>query len=304
MKIRRFRFASFSFVLLASLNSQAKIKVVTTLPSFASIASRVGGDDVDVTSLTKGTQDPHFVDAKPNLILSLNKASLVIRAGLGLEDGWLPPLVTGSRNSNIANGSDGDFEVASIMHLKEVPVGKVDRTQGDVHPGGNPHFMLDPRNGVLFAQVVADRLSKLDPAKAIAYHQRAKDYMMELSKKISDWEKALAPLKGKPVVTYHKSWIYFSDWTGLVEAGFIEPKPGIPPSPDHIVKLVALMKLKNVGLIIMEPYYPHGVGDEVARQSGAKLLVLPTEVQGAQGADDYIKLFDTIVTSLPMGLAK
>ena len=276
----------------------AKIKVVTTLPSFADIAENVGGDEVDVTSLTKGTQDPHFVDAKPDLILYLNRANLLIRAGLGLEDGWLPPLVTGSRNGSIQNGSDGSLDVSTLMELKETPKGPVDRSQGDVHPGGNPHFMLDPRNGVILANGIANRLAGIDPSKAEYFRKRAENYSKDLKQRTEAWKKALKPIEGKPIVTYHKSWVYFSEWAGLKEVGTVEPKPGIPPSPAHVVKTINLIREKKITLIIMEPFYPKGVTQEVAKETNAKLLILPAEVHGTPEAKTYFGLFDAIVKAL------
>jgi zinc/manganese transport system substrate-binding protein len=280
--------------------AEAKLKVVTTLPSFADIARSVGGDQVEVISLTKGYQDPHFVDAKPDLMLSLNRADLVIRVGLGLEDGWLPPLVTGSRNAKIQNGSDGNLEASTVIQLQEIPQ-VVDRVQGDVHPGGNPHFMLDPNSGLSVAQAVADRLAKLDPAQAAGFKQRATEYKASLTKKIEGWKKSLAPLKGRAVVTYHKSWTYFTSFAGLVEAGTVEPKPGIPPSPEHVVRLIGLMKEKKVKLVLIEPYYPKGTAEHVAQETGAKLLVLPTEVEAVKEAKTYADVFDLLVAALTAG---
>jgi zinc/manganese transport system substrate-binding protein len=302
------KYQMFAFILsgltIWSSNSYAKINVVTSLPSFGDIASNVGGDEVDVSSLTKGTQDPHFVDAKPSLILKLNKADLLIRAGLGLEDGWLPPLVTGARNVKIENGGDGNLDASTKMNLKEVPTTKIDRSQGDVHPGGNPHFMADPRNGIIIARAIAEYLTKLEPSKADYFKKHSDAYIADLKTKIASWEKTIAPLKGKKVITYHKSWTYFSDWVGLDEAGYLEPKPGVPPSPDHIAKLIGIMKQKEVKLIIMEPFYPKGVGEDVATRTGAKLLVLPTEVDGVPEAKTYIGMFDYTVRKLNEGFVQ
>ncbi len=281
-------------VALAPIAAQAKIKVVTTMPSFADIAKNVGGDEVDVTSLTKGYQDPHFVDAKPDLMLSLNKADFLVRVGLGLEDGWLPPLVTGSRNSKIQNGSAANLEASQVIELQDVPK-VVDRSQGDVHPGGNPHFMLDPRNGIKVAKAIADKLSSIEPSKAEAFKKKADDYSAALTKKIEGWKKQLAPLKGKPVVTYHKSWTYFTNWADMKEAGTVEPKPGIPPSPEHIVKLIGDMKKGGVKLVFIEPYYPKGSAEHVAKETGAQLYVLPTEVEATKEAKTYFDVFDLIV---------
>jgi zinc/manganese transport system substrate-binding protein len=289
---------AFIGVLLSSPFAHAKLKVVTTLPSFADIAAQVGGDEVDSSSMTRGTQDPHFVDAKPDLVLKLNRANLLIRAGLGLEDGWLPPLMTGSRNADIQPGANGNLDLSTVIALKEVPKGKIDRTQGDVHPGGNPHFMLDPRNGIIVAKAIADRLAELDPDKAADFHKRAEDYSKQLRAKIAVWEKELKPLKNKPVVTYHKSWIYFLDWAGMIEAGNVEPKPGIPPSPEHVIKLINLMKGKKVKLILEEPYYPKGTAEHIAQQTGATLLTLPTEVGGTPEAKTYFDVFNQIVEKL------
>jgi zinc/manganese transport system substrate-binding protein len=218
---------------LAPGSAVAKLNVVTTLPSFADIASEVGGERVSVQSLTKGTQDPHFVDAKPDLILKLNRADLLIRGGLGLEDGWMPPLLTGSRNAKIQAGASGDLNASSSAELRDVPQGKIDRAEGDVHPGGNPHFMLDPRNGARLARAVADRLASLDAEHAEEYRKRADGYAKRLEERIRAWGSELKPLlKGKPVVTYHKSWRYFTAWMEIEEVGQIEPKPGIPPRPS------------------------------------------------------------------------
>jgi zinc/manganese transport system substrate-binding protein len=285
-------------VLMPSASALAKIKVVTTLPSFADIAQIVGGDEVDARSMTKGTQDPHFVDAKPDLILQLNKADLLIHAGLGLEDGWLPPLVVGSRNGRVQAGSDGNLNASTHIALKEVPKAALDRSMGDVHPGGNPHYMLDPHNGIVMAKALADTLSKLDPAKSDYFHKRAADYSTKLAAKIKEWEEALKPLAATKIVTYHKSWIYFSEWAKLNEVGYVEPKPGIPPAPDHIVKIINLMREQQAKLILMEPFYPKGAADSVARETGATLLVLPAEVHGIPEAENYIALFDTIIKKL------
>lgn len=292
------RTALLFFLCLSTPSAVAKIRIVTTLPSFADIARNVGGDEVDVTSLTQGTQDPHFVDAKPDLILYLSKAELLIRVGLGLEDGWLPPLVLGSRNGKIQESAQGNLDASTLMSLKDVPSGKLDRSQGDVHPGGNPHYMLDPRNGTRLARGIAERLGKLNAEKSSHFKERAEKYASELNSKILEWEKKLKPLRGSPTVTYHKSWMYFSDWVGLSEMGYVEPKPGTAPSPDHVVSLVKQIKEKKVKWILMEPFYPKGVAEDVASQTGAKLLVLPSEVKGLPQVHTYFGIFEKIVQIL------
>jgi zinc/manganese transport system substrate-binding protein len=277
--------------------AHAKLQVVATLPSFADIAAQVGGDEVVAVALTRGNQDPHFVDARPDLVLKLNRADLLIEAGLDLEIGWLPVLVIGSRNAKIQNGAEGDLVAASAMTLVEAPVGKIDRSMGDVHPGGNPHYMLDPRNGVLLAKAVAARLGKIDPPHAELFKKNAETFARSLEAKISVWEKQLARFKGKSAVTYHRSWSYFLLWAGIQNFAQLEPKPGIPPSADHVVKLTKEMKAAKVGLLLMEDYYPKGIAEQVAKDTGAQLLVLPTEV-GAQGTRSYADVFDRVVEEL------
>ncbi len=292
-----FSWVVFFIIFFSSPISFAKIKVVTTLPSFASIAAEIGGDEVETQSLTKGNQDPHFVDPKPDLILILNKAKLLVRAGLGLEDGWLPPLVNGARNSEIQIGARGDFNVSEAINLKEIP-SQVDRAQGDVHPGGNPHYMLDPKNGILYAQVLVKRLSSLAPEKEEYFKSRTKDFEKKLNDKILKWENDLDFLKGMSVVPYHKSWVYFLQWTGLNEFNTIEPKPGIPPSPEHVVNLTRDMQSKKIKAILVEPYYPTGVAQQIADKTKTRLFVLPTEVQAMDSVKNYFDIFDEIVKKL------
>ena len=296
-------FWSLMVLLLAVVgNAEAKLKVVATLPSLADIARNVGGEDVEVVSLTKGNQDPHFVDAKPDLVLQLNRADLLIRVGLGVEDGWLPPLQVNSRNGRIQTGGEGNLEASQAVELKDVPKSAVDRSQGDVHPGGNPHFMLDPHNGVKVARAIEARLAKLDATKAADFKKRGDAYVKDLEQRIKSWEAALKPLKGRAVVPYHKSWVYFEEWIGLQEAGTVEPKPGIPPSPEHVVKLIRTMRDKKVNLMLIEPYYPKSTAEHVAQETKAKLVTLPTEPFGAPGAADeaksYFGVFDAIVARL------
>lgn len=275
-----------------SFDAHARIRVVTTLPSFADLAREVGGDDVDVVSLTKGTQDPHFVDAKPDLVLKLNKADLLLHAGLDLEIGWLPVLVTGSRNSKINAGSKGNLDCSTLVEVKDVPKGKVDRSMGDVHPGGNPHYMGDPRNGLVVAAGIANRLKEIDHEHAQQYDSRLSKYQTKLRAAIKTWESKMKPYQHAKVVTYHRSWIYFTDWLGLNEVGYVEPKPGVPPSPSHIVELVARIKNMNVKAVIAEPFYPKDSAEVVAKQANAAFVVLPSEVLGTPDAKTYIDLFD------------
>lgn len=282
----------------------AKVRVVGSIPGFAAIAQEIGGDKVEVTSLSKGYQDPHFVDAKPSLILVLNKADLLLYAGLELEIGWLPPLITGARNSKILPGNIGNLNCSTLIsNILEVPITKVDRSMGDIHPGGNPHYWLDPRNGIAVARGVAERLKEIEPENASYYDEHLADFTKRLSAKIKEWDEKLAPYKGTQIVTYHKSWVYFSDWAGFDEAGYVEPKPGIPPSPSYVADLIRKLQEDNVRLILEESFFPQKAPALIAEKTGASLLVLPSEVGARDGINTYSDLFDAIVGEITSKLA-
>ncbi len=282
----------------------AKVRIVGSIPGFAAIAQEIGGDKVEVTSLSKGYQDPHFVDAKPSLILVLNKADLLLYAGLELEIGWLPPLITGARNSKILPGNIGNLNCSTLIsNILEVPTTKVDRSMGDIHPGGNPHYWLDPRNGIAVARGIVERLKEIDPENASYYDEHLADFTKRLSAKIKEWDDKLAPYKGTQIVTYHKSWVYFSDWAGFDEVGYVEPKPGIPPSPSYVADLIRKLQEDNVRLILEESFFPQKAPALIAEKTGASLLVLPSEVGGRDGINTYSDLFDAIVGEITSKLA-
>ncbi len=299
-----FAFLAMTFLLISTEDVSAKVRVVGSIPDFAAIAQEIGGDKVEVASLSKGYQDPHFVDAKPSLILVLNKADLLLYAGLELEIGWLPPLITGARNSKILRGNIGNLDCSTLIpRLLEVPITKVDRSLGDIHPGGNPHYWLDPRNGIAIAKGIAERLKEIDPENASYYDERLGDFVRRLSAKIKEWDEKLAPYKGTQIITYHKSWVYFSDWAGFEEVGFVEPKPGIPPSPSYVADLIRKIQQMNVKLVIEESFYSQKAPDLIAQKAGASLLVLPSEVGGRDGINTYSELFDAIVGEITSKLA-
>ena len=277
----------------------AKVKVVASLPTFAAITKEIGGDKVEAESLAKGYQDPHFVDAKPTYVLKLNKADLLIYNGLELEIGWLPPLITGARNSKILTGALGNLDCSTLIPtILEVPTTKIDRSMGDIHPGGNPHYMLDPRNGIPIAKGIADRLKAIDPENASYYDERLKDFVGRLNAKTKEWDEKLAPYKGTEIVTYHKSWVYFSDWAGFKEVGYIEPKPGIPPSPSYVAELIRRIQQMNVKLVMAESYYPKKTPALIAEKAGASFLVLPSSVDAREGINTYFDLFNAIVNDV------
>jgi ABC-type Zn uptake system ZnuABC Zn-binding protein ZnuA len=281
----------------------ATLKVVTSVQDFASIADAIGGKRVETFALAKGYQDPHFVDPKPSFILKLSKADLLIVAGLELEIGYLPPLIDQSRNEKIHPGGTGYLDASNGADILERPTGTVTRAMGDVHPFGNPHFWLDPENGRTIARAIAAKLSELDPAGAAEYKTNLAAFEAKLTEGEKRWDAALAPYTGTELVTYHNSWPNFLKHFKLVAAGYIEPKPGIPPSPTHTVEIIDLMKSKKIPVILMEPYFDRKTPEQIAAKTGAKLLVFIPSVGGVPEIKDYFGLFDYDVKLLADALA-
>ena len=270
----------------------AALSVVTTTEDLASIAREVGGDKIKVESLSRGYQDPHFVEAKPSLMFKLNKADLLIAVGRELEIGWLPPLITQSRNAKIQPGAAGYLDASLTAKILDIPTGQITRAMGDVHPQGNPHYWLDPDNGKRIAKAVERKLSSMDAANAAYYTQREEDFERRLTAADKGWQAQMAPYKGMKIVTYHRSWPNFADHFGLDVMGYVEPRPGIPPSPSHTIALIKAMKDQNVKIILVEPYFDLKTPNSIARETGAKVLVPPPSVGGVPEVTDYIKLFD------------
>ena len=291
MKSRIFG-AALLAVLLASANAFAQIKVVATTQDLESIAREVGGDKISVESLAKGYQDPHFVEAKPTFIIKLHSADLLIVVGRELEIGWLPPLINQARNARIQPNGDRYLDASQTAKILEIPTGQITRAMGDVHPSGNPHYWLGPENGRRIAQLIQKKLSEISPADAGYFAQRYADFDRRLADAEKRWQAAMAPYKGVKVVSYHRSWPNFTDAFGLDVIGYVEPKPGIPPSPSHTLELMQEMKRQNVKLIIMEPYFDRKTPDAIARETGAKVMVLAPSVGGVKEVTDYFKLFD------------
>lgn len=291
--MNRFRLLALLAVLsLAPVPAVAAIKVVTTLQDFASLADSVGGKRVETFSLSRGYQDPHFVDPKPSLIVKLSRADLLVVAGLDLEVGYLPPLLDQSRNSKIRRGAGGYLDASVGCEILERPAGVVTRAMGDVHPFGNPHYWLDPRNGRVIARAIAAKLSAIDPAGAAEYRANLAAFEAKLTEAEKRWDAMLAPFAGVSVVTYHNSWPNFLKRFRLKAAGYVEPKPGIPPSPSHTVQLINLMRERKVPVILMEPYFDERTPKSVADKTGAALLRFVPSVGGVPQAKDYVSLFD------------
>jgi ABC-type Zn uptake system ZnuABC Zn-binding protein ZnuA len=294
---------SLTLALLAAASpAHAKLNVVATITDFGAIAQEVGGDKVKVTSIAKGTEDSHFVDARPSFVRVLNQADVLIEGGAELEIGWLPPLVNGARNTRILSDAPGHIVLGRFIRLSEVPTGPLDRSMGDVHPLGNPHFWLDPANGKIIARVLADVFSKVDPSNAAAYQANLANFSGRLDKKIADWSKALEPYRGAKVVSYHKSFDYLFDRFGFRLVGTIESKPGIEPSPAYINGLIQRLKGAGVSLVIVEPYRPRKTPEYVAQSIGARLVIMPEKVEGNPKVKDYISLFDYDVSAITEAL--
>jgi len=288
------RFAAIVTILAlaAPAHAQGKLNVMTTTEDLASIARDVGGDKITVESIARGYQDPHFVEAKPSFILKLQKADLLIVVGRELEIGWLPPLVQQSRNGKIQPGAEGYLDVSLGALILEIPTGQITRAMGDVHPLGNPHYWLDPENGKRIAKQIADKLSQLRSNDKAYFDQRLADFTTRLDAAEKRWIAAMAPYKGTKVVTYHRSFPNFAERFGLDIVGYVEPRPGIPPTPQHTLDLINEMKRQNVRLVLVEPYFDLKTPNAIGRDTGAKVLVMPPSVGGVKEASDYLKLFD------------
>lgn len=282
--------------------AHAQLKVVATTEDLGSLASEIGGDKVSVTSLAKGYQDPHFVDPKPSFILAVSRADLLIVVGRELEIGWLPPLLTSSRNAKIQPGSKGYLDASMTVKILEIPTGQITRAMGDVHPSGNPHYWLDPDNGRIIAKSIAAALARLSPNDKAYFDQRYADFDKRLADAQKRWDAAMAPYKGTKVVTYHRSWPNFTGRFGLDVMGYVEPKPGIPPSPSHTIELIQDMKRQGVKLILVEPYFDLKTPESIAREVGGKVMVLTPSVGGVKEAGNYIALFDYNVNLLTAAL--
>jgi zinc/manganese transport system substrate-binding protein len=297
-----FTMRAAALALLAALavpvRASAALKVVTTTEGLAAVVREVAGDRAQVESLSRGVQDPHFVDANPMLAVKLRNADLLVDVGLELEIGWLPPLVNQSRNGAIQPGGPRRFTAASAVTVLDVPTGPVSRAQGDLHPGGNPHFMTDPRRVSTVASALAAKLAAIDPPNAQYYAARAQDFGRRVSADLARWSAFLAPAKGRAIFTRHRTMTYFFDWTGIVSGGELEPRPGVPPPPAHLADLVEIAKRDGVKAVSVENYYDTKSAEVVARYSGAKIVLIPGDVGGEPGLDTYEKYMDLVVTRI------
>jgi len=282
-------------LLAAPAPAAAALRVVTTTEGLAALAREVGGDRVAVTSLSRGVQDPHFVDANPMLAVKLRDADLLVDVGLDLEVGWLPPLVNQSRNAAIQPGGPRRLTAATAVQVLDVPAGVVDRSAGDLHPGGNPHFLADPRRGVQVAGALAARLAELDPPGAAGYRARAAAFASRLEAAQVRWRSQLQPLAGRKIFVHHRTLTYFLDWTGLVSAGEMEPRPGTPPPSSHLADLVTLARKEGIKACVVENYYDTKADELVARLAGGTVVRIPGDVGGDPAATGYEAWLDLLV---------
>lgn len=283
--------------------ARADLKVVATVPDLAALAKEIGGARADVSAIALPTQDPHFVDARPSLLVTLSKADLLLAVGLDLEVGWLPTLQVGARNAKIQAGARGFLDCSTLVSLLEVPTQKVDRSMGDIHPGGNPHYFYDPRSGVALARGIATRMAELDPPNRDHYLDRGKGVAERLEAAIAGWEKRLAPLRGTPIITYHRSWTYFAAWLGLEQVEWLEPKPGIAPNPTHVAHVLATARARKVRLILQETYFPDNLTRLLADKIPARVVRVPAGAAYASG-QTYQARIEALVTALARELGR
>ena len=293
------RFALLSLSILLAGPASAKLNVVATTPDLGAIARAVGGDQIDLTILAKPTEDPHFVDAKPSFIVKLNRADALVEGGAELEAGWLTPLLEGSRNPKLAAGQPGRIAGSEGVTLLEVPAA-LDRSQGDIHAAGNPHYLTDPLNARVVAAHLAKAFAALDGPAAGAYQANLKRFNDELESKLAGWRKLLAPYQGRPIVTYHNYWIYFGARFGFPMELFLEPKPGIPPTPAHLAEVITRMKAGQLQLVTVQPYQNRKTAETVAAHTGALVLDWPS-FPGGKGTESYLDWMDFLVGSVARG---
>jgi ABC-type Zn uptake system ZnuABC Zn-binding protein ZnuA len=279
----------------------APISVVATTPDLASIAREIGGTAVNVKALAKPTEDAHFVDPKPSHIVTLNRADVLIEGGAELELGWLPPLLESARNSKIASGAPGRIVASKGIKMLEIPA-TFDRSKGDVHALGNPHFLIDPLNAKIVARNIADHLAQVDPKSAETFRANLQSFESKLDEKLDEWQKQLAPFKGAKIVTYHKDFVYLADRFGLNVIETLEPKPGIAPSPAHMATVISAMRSQNAHVILVQPYQNRKTAETVARQTGAIVLDMPQQPGAVKEATTYFTMMDYLIRTLANGL--
>lgn len=294
--------AIFGSLLITIMSaSGAAIKVVTTTMDMKSITEMIGGNKVTVQSIATGYQNPHFVDPKPSYIISLSNADLYVTVGLDLETGWSPQLLSSSRNAKIQKGSPGYVDASEGVGLLQVP-SSVNRGEGDIHIYGNPHYWLDPLNGKVIARNITNGLERIDPSNKSFYETNLAAFDARIDTKLKEWQAKMAPFKGSKIIAYHNEWVYFETRFGLQIVDFMEPKPGIPPSPSQLVKVIKEVSADKIKVIISSPYFTTSSSDVVAKQTGVKELTLATSTAAFSSIKNYFDLFDYDIEQLTVVL--
>jgi zinc/manganese transport system substrate-binding protein len=286
-------------VALGMSSAHAKLNVVATTPDLGALAHEIGGDQIELFTLARPTEDPHFVDAKPSFIVRLNRADVLIEGGAELEAGWLTPLLEGARNARIAAGQPGRIVASEGVTLLDAPAA-LDRSRGDIHAAGNPHYLSDPENARIVAAHIARTLGQLDAGNTASYAANLKAFNARLDAKQAEWRQLLAPYRGRPIVTYHNYWIYFGRRFEFPMDVYLEPKPGIPPTPAHLAEVITKMKADNLKLVVVQPYQNRKTAETVASRTGAVVLDWPSFPDG-KAATSYEDWLDALVKSIVHG---
>ncbi|MBT4792719.1 MAG: zinc ABC transporter substrate-binding protein [Halobacteriovoraceae bacterium] len=285
------------FFCLLPIYSHAKLKVLTTTNNLKSLVELIAGDKVDVESFSKGTQDPHYIEAKPSYMVKASRADLLVSIGLELEVGWLPLILRGSRNPRLREGEEGHFIAGNLIETLEKPTATFSRADGDVHPEGNPHFLLDPLNAIKIAEKLKFKLAKLDPENTSVYEKNFKKFTSDLTLRVKQWKKRIKV--GTKVITYHKTLTYFYHRFGIINIALLEPKPGVPPSARHILGVMKKAKTEGVKLAIVENYFDPTVANRVAKDViGLKVKVVPVSVNGEPKILNLFDLYESLITSV------
>lgn len=294
-----YKTAAVALIAIAGIGSTAaaQLRVVATTPDLASLAREIGGSNVTVTALAKPTEDPHFVDAKPSHIVTLNRADALIEGGAELEIGWLPPLLENSRNAKISAGAPGRIVASQGVRLLEKPA-TFDRSKGDVHSQGNPHFLIDPLNAKIIARQIADHFARVDPKSAAAYRANLARFNARVDTKVAQWQAQLTPYRGARIVTYHRDFVYLAPRFGLNIVETLEPKPGISPSPAHLASVIGKMKATNARVILVQPFQNRRTAQTVARQAGAVVVDVSQQPGARPGTATYFDMMDNLVNTL------
>ena len=281
----------------ARVSSADVLRIVTTTTDLADMVRAVGGDRVLVQSLSLGTQDPHLVEPRPSMVMQVKRADVLIRIGMD-QDVWAQSLIDAARNSRVVYGGEGYVDASRRISKLQVPVGRVDMRMGHIHIYGNPHYWLDPNNAGVISEDILEKLCELQPSDEDYFRQNHTLFVARIDSAIHEWERVIFPFAGTKIVTYHNSWIYFATRFQLQIAGYIEPKPGIPPTPSHVTELAEMMNNENVRVILIEPYYNLRIAETIAERTGARVVIMPSSVGGVKEVSSYLELFDYLVHHL------